>query len=135
MEVLEIEGDEVDIDDLVITGDDMERALTIVDYSVRCLFALIDATGSKNQPTKRKLEMPSEKEIDEDFIMIHKLKVKKLFNSSIDGEIMVANVTKNHIYPQIGHKPSSEDARTFLKGLEMNGVGTLKPGGKVFEFR
>lgn len=124
------------MDSIIITKDDMQRALAIVSYSVRCLFALIDATKTKNASTtlKRKLEMPSSVEMDEEFICLHKSKVKKLIDSASNGEIMVATVTKNHIYPQIGQKPTSDDARKFLRGLQLHGLGKLVDAEKKFVF-
>ena len=115
----------------VVNEDDMKRAITLTKYSVQCLFAIIDAnqnTEKVGKPPKRRalyLSMPSPDTMDEDFLLLHKCKIQKLFHSVIDDQLKLSKITKNHMTPQIGGRSDSNDVNKFLKGLEKHGLGTL----------
>ena len=103
----------------------MERAITLVTYSVNCLIALIDSTKQNNSTgLKRHIEMPAPESIDEEFLMVHKAKIRKIFTQN-SRSVPVSAITRNHMCPQIGGKNGSAEAKRFLKGLELNGLGKL----------
>ena len=68
--------------------------------------------------------MPNPTTMDEEFLLMHKSKIQKLYKSDND-EIPVSKITRNHMCPQIGGKTNAEDVRKFLKGLEIHGLGKL----------
>ncbi|XP_066929300.1 uncharacterized protein [Clytia hemisphaerica] len=120
-----LDADDLSNLDFTIGMVDMERAITLVTYSVNCLIALIDSTkNTSRNGRKRHSEMPLPEVMDEEFLLVHKAKIKKIFtqNSKI---VPVSSITRNHMCPQIGGKNGSEEAKRFLKGLELNGLGKL----------
>ena len=72
--------------------------------------------------------MPSPSTMDQEFLLLHKSKIQKLFNQGT-AEIPVSKITRNHMCPQIGGKTNADDVRKFLKGLELHGLGELKNDG------
>ena len=119
-----------------INEDDMKRAIVLVKYSMQCLFSIIDASKDiVTKPGKKRdisNVMPSANAMDEEFLMLHKCKIQKLFtmpddndNNIMASEIKVSKITKNHMVPQIGGKSCSADVKKFLKGLENHGLGEL----------
>ena len=116
-----------------INHDDIQRAITIVKYSVNCLFELVNSTNNAiRKSAKRCLEMPDVENIDMDFLIHHKNKVQKLYSDATNYEISTSTITKNHVYPQIGAKPTSKDAWKFLRGLENHGIGKLTERNEKF---
>ena len=67
-----------------------------------------------------------------DFLIHHKNKVQKLYSDATNYEISTSTITKNHVYPQIGAKPTSKDAWKFLRGLENHGIGKLTERNEKF---
>ena len=75
-----LEKDDLSHLDFKISVIDMERAITLVTYSVDCLIALIDSTKQNNSTgRKRHIEMPAPESMDEEFLMVHKAKIRKIF--------------------------------------------------------
>lgn len=116
----------IDLSCVEVTTIDIERALNLVNYSVECLFSLIDATNSsKSKGVKRMREMPEPEAMDEEFLMLHKSKIQKLYKYD-SHEVPMSTITRNHLYPQIGGKSNVDEAKKFLKGLEKNGLGSIR---------
>ena len=123
-------GDDMS-DSCTIIALDMERAITIVKYSVGCLTTLVDSLDKSYScaaATKRSIgAMPESEVIDKDFIIIHRAKVQKIFQSSTKP-VEFSQITKNHWYPQLGGKSGSgaANAKKFVEGLQRNGLGKLE---------
>ena len=126
---------------MVISIEDISAAMRIVRYSVSCVLSLVESTKkgkSKSKiGTKRSFSsMPESNLIDNDFLMIHKAKIQKLYQerskSNTGLMISVSLVTKNHIYPQVGGCTGAEMAKKFLLGLEKHGLGKLMDDQKYF---
>ena len=68
--------------------------------------------------------LPDPEVMDSEFLQIHKSKIQKLFQ--LDSQsVPFSTITRDHLYPQIGGKANSEDAKKFLRGLQLNGIGTF----------
>ena len=122
---------DINLDNVIITGSDMERSLNLVTYSVKCIFSLIDSTIEvKRKSLKRYHEMPKANDIDVEFLEKHKGKIQKIYSTAENYIVPVSVITKNHLYPQIGCKSSSEDAKTFLEALQLHGLGKYEENQK-----
>ena len=122
-----LKKDEVnDVIDLQVEEIDIERALTIVKYSVDCMFALIDVTMGKRS-LKRHAEIPDVEVMDAEFLIQHKSKIQRMYAQET-RRIPFSQITRNHIYPQVGGKCNKDNAKKFLMGLEKFGIGTLHQG-------
>ena len=124
--------EDFDVTTVVINGDDMTRALALVGYSVQCHFTILDATQRKGTKRSLALEMPEAENIDSEFLQLHRHKIQKLFSSATNGEILMSKITKDKVYPQIGTKTGSEEARKFISALQLHGIGKFDDNDRKF---
>ena len=124
--------DVFDINSAVINGEDMRRALELVSYSVKCHFSILETTQRRGVKRSLVLEMPDPASNDTDFLLLHRLKIQKLFGSAVNNEIAICKITKDHLYPQIGSNSSGQDARKFLGALQIHGLGRLEDNERKF---
>ena len=109
----------------------MLRAMKIINYTVECSLSLSnDATLSSSKTAVRKLPNPDI--VDEDFVLRHKTKVKKLYQHMmlINNCLPLSVVTRDHIYPQYGGVIGKDVAISFLKGLQNVGLGEYHGDGE-----
>ena len=55
-------------------------------------------------------------------------RTKLIMFSQENKVIPFSQISRNHLYPQIGGKQGRECAIKFLKGLQQNGLGTFYEG-------
>ena len=118
-------------ENILIEREDIVRAIVLVKYSVNVLLSIIDDTrGSSPVPVmkrKRNEYMPEPHVMDEEFLHMHRAKIQKIFNQDTKV-IPFSQISRNHLYPQIGGKQDRVCAIKFLKGLEKNGLGMFYEG-------
>ena len=113
-----------------ITKEDMSNALHIINYSSKCLFTLNNMEESTKDTTTAKEDLGLW-HVDEEFLMLHKHKVKRIFQhpKTKDNSLLISQFTKDHLYPQLGGKKDSKgrkgslQATHFAKGLANNNLG------------
>ena len=126
----------------------MLRAVVLVKYSLNCIFSILEngkdisesggnvGANIKENKRKRLAEMPCANVIDEEFLLLHRVKLKKIYNVADEKrEIPLSRITRNHMVPQIGGKNNGVDVRRFLKGMELNGLGELIENSHCSLFR
>ena len=106
--------------DPIITKDDFQMAVNIAKFSVKNSLVIMQKNQKdENNAKQEKIPIPEPSQISMEYLISHQTHVKNILRTP---EIQIKDITRMKNYPNGsgGRVP----ALKFVKGLEMNGLGT-----------
>ena len=131
--------------DTVISGDDMDRALKVVQHCQLNSLSIVQgksAAGSSNiqknskqiiRHTRDKIPMPAPEDFDMDYLL--SVNPQKTRNILMVPEIKLRKISQNKMYPSVPEddlREGSMIARNFVQGLVVLGLGEVDKNTKTF---
>jgi hypothetical protein len=128
-EVSHSENIKEDLINPIITKDDFQMAVNITKFSVKnSLIIMQKNQKDENNAKQEKKPVPEPSQISMEYLMSHQTHVKNILRTA---EIKIKDITRMKNYPNGtgGRVP----ALKFVKGLELNGLGTFSKDSDSFK--
>ena len=120
----------------IVSKEDFQMAINIVQYSVKTSFALVNENNMQRKGTaaaasrSSKLPVPEPENFTMDYAVENSKIVRKYLSAS---SIPMSMVSRDKMYPIVNNHQGQAVGKKFVEGLKNIGLGYISPSSKSFK--